>query len=355
VNDDGYADVIIGDAETGVRLYYGSATGLSAQPGWTVTSSSLPFSCELADSVAAGDVNGDGYADVIAGDSCGGAAGGGIAYVFYGNGGSGLRLHPQQKQTNGTTPIGLLGKSDSETSFVLQAEVTPAGPGDLHLQWEVKPLGTPFNGTGLGTSMVQGNGPESFTESVTSLSGLVSGLSEGTFYHWRLRIVSSDPFIPRSPWVSLSGNSLTETKFRTAGCIDRDADGYGALGDASCLSLVPDCSDSSAGAWDTPGETLSLGFTTGTTLAWSPPASGALASALVYDTLRSTVAGDFLSLSTVCIESDNGPDTVATDATVPALGQVFFYLNRAQDACPVGQGSLGTSSSGAPRQGRTCP
>jgi hypothetical protein len=154
--------------------------------------------------------------------------------------------------------------------------------------------------------------------------------------------------------MSLAGNNVTETKFRTAGCVDGDGDGFGALDDPSCPSLVLDCDDQSASAWGTPGETLNLRFTSGTTLDWEPPADpGAPAPDLLYDTLRSGSPDDFLSA--ICLESDDGPNTTATDGTIPSVGQVLFYLTRAQNACPQGAGSLGTNSSGAPRAGVDCP
>ena len=64
--------------------------------------------------------------------------------------------------------------------------------------------------------------------------GLVGGLVAATFYHWRVRTVSSNPFFPRSPWMSLAGNNVTQTKLRTGGCIDGDGDGY-ETGDPSCV------------------------------------------------------------------------------------------------------------------------
>lgn len=80
---------------------------------------------------------------------------------------------------------------------------------------------------------------------------------------------------------------------------------------------------------------------------------GSPASALVYDTLRSGVASNFLLAD--CVESDNGPNTTATDSAARSVGQVFFYLTRAQNSCPEGTGSLGTDSSGNPRVGTDCP
>ncbi len=71
VNGDGYSDVIVGalgySSDAGrVYVYYGSASGLSLLSGWTAESgqSGARMGCSVS---TAGDVNGDGYSDIIVG------------------------------------------------------------------------------------------------------------------------------------------------------------------------------------------------------------------------------------------------------------------------------------------------
>ncbi|RZD31675.1 MAG: hypothetical protein CXT74_04860, partial [Methanobacteriota archaeon] len=102
VNGDGYADVIVGaryndgaatDAGE-VYVYHGSSSGLSATPDWSDQGEAAGdhFSYHLA---SAGDVNGDGYADVIVGAIKNDGAGtdAGEAYVYHGSS-SGLSATP---------------------------------------------------------------------------------------------------------------------------------------------------------------------------------------------------------------------------------------------------------------------
>jgi hypothetical protein len=94
VNGDGYADVVVGAAyfsndqtnEGRAFLYLGSATGLSIAPAWTAESDQLlsRFGSTVA---GAGDVNGDGYDDVVVGaeEYDGAYTDGGKAFLYLGS------------------------------------------------------------------------------------------------------------------------------------------------------------------------------------------------------------------------------------------------------------------------------
>jgi hypothetical protein len=76
VNGDGFDDLIVGaplfsgaGLESGkVYVYFGSRHGLSRTPGWTATGSGQGFAQFGAGVASAGDVNGDGYADLLVGE-----------------------------------------------------------------------------------------------------------------------------------------------------------------------------------------------------------------------------------------------------------------------------------------------
>jgi hypothetical protein len=168
---------------------------------------------------SAGDVNGDGFSDVIVGalrfDN--GETDEGRAYVYYGNGGSGLRQEVRQFRPSTTTPIVPALKTNSLNSVTLQKRrQSIAGRSTMQLEFEVKPLGTAFNGLGL-----QNTGFSLHATGGTPTSALIGGLSDRTLYKWRVRQVEKSTgigyiLLPRSRWYYPAGVAPTESHFQVS-------------------------------------------------------------------------------------------------------------------------------------------
>ncbi|HKY31375.1 MAG TPA: FG-GAP-like repeat-containing protein [Candidatus Polarisedimenticolia bacterium] len=356
VNGDGYSDVVVGayvydngQADEGrAYAYLGSAAGLATTPAWTAESDQgfAHFGFSVA---TAGDVNRDGYADVLVGapDFDNGQFNEGRTHLYYGNGRDGLDRAPRQVRADDTAPIALLGKSDAETSFRLGARGrTPSGRGAIRLEWEVKPLESAFDGTGIGTSSARDTGaPDPLNPdggSATDFNEPVTGLAGATAYRWRSRTASPDPYFPRSPWMSLAGSAVTEKKLRTAGCVDGDGDGFGAFLDPFCPGPLVDCDeadptvypgapelndgqdnqcpgDPGHGSTDEIGGSIVL--EPGGDVCWSD-SSGAVG----YEVARST-SPDFVPCGILLPAGGAGP--CVADPDVPPPGGIFYYLLRA--------------------------
>ena len=86
---------------------------------------------------------------------------------------------------------------------------------------------------------------------------------------------------------------------------------------------------------------------------WDPPASGG-GTVWTYDVLTSPNPNDFVSAASCLLCADPAAPS-CTDSTIPGPGGTTSYLVRARNACPSGEGSLGTDSNGNPRAGRSCP
>lgn len=128
VNGDGYSDVIVGASGVSSNigaayLFLGSATGLSTSPSTTLSGNfnDLFFGCSVA---SAGDVNGDGYSDVIVGAFGTGTLNQGAAYLFTGSV-SGLSTSPS------ATLIGIGGSDWFGSSVASAGDVNGDGYSDV--------------------------------------------------------------------------------------------------------------------------------------------------------------------------------------------------------------------------------
>jgi hypothetical protein len=224
VNGDGYADVIVGEPNWAdlaypyqgkVWVHYGSIGGLDTTDDWSHASgeSRAFFGSAVG---TAGDVNGDGYADIVVGawgweDT---EKAEGKVFVYYGNGGKSKGLKPQQYIAGGWRPIGRLGHSDATDSFnQCMIKRTPFGRGEVRIELEAKPILGLFNG--------QGTQLGSWTDTFLGEYGAclrATGLRANTPYHWRARLrynPGTTPFMPHSRWVTMPWNGWGEQDLRT--------------------------------------------------------------------------------------------------------------------------------------------
>ncbi|MGB6048950.1 MAG: FG-GAP-like repeat-containing protein [Flavobacteriales bacterium] len=181
VNGDGYSDVLIGasgmdGAKGRAMLYLGSASGLSATPAWTTYGENAQdqFGYCVA---SAGDVNGDGYSDVLVGAaSWPNYAWTGKAYLYLG-GSSGLSLTPAWTLT-GNLPDDRVGyalssagdvNGDGYSDVAVGAYMYNSGQGRAYV----------FHGSAGGLASTPdwvGTGdPQSFYAASISLAGDVNG------------------------------------------------------------------------------------------------------------------------------------------------------------------------------------
>jgi len=259
VNGDGYADVIIGAkfeshgqlSEGRAYLYLGGPTGLATTASWTAESNQALASFG-GSAGTAGDVNGDGYADVIVGagwyESSWLQLDEGYAALYYGNGGNGgLGARSRQRRLDDTAPIAPGGQSDGAGVQIALTGRTPLGRAAARLQWQIAPLGTPFTAT---TGVVVGTTPgwTALWSTGTEITQSVTGLVSGTDYHWRVRwLYAPDNVLgqPAGRWLHVPWNGWLETDFRTATVAETPIsdlaavnDGPTTLGQATTLTAT---------------------------------------------------------------------------------------------------------------------
>jgi flavodoxin len=177
VNGDGYNDIIVGAPvysnvqtnEGALYVYHGSASGVSITPALKIENDWA--NSRLGSSVAVADVNGDGYNDVVVG--CPGYANGqadeGAIYVYHGNSpGNGLRNNLILYNANLTIPLSSSSYIGDKFGIGLYAK-SLVGKTKGKLVWETRSISNAFSGTPVTNSTLYTSGQSAMTD--ISLNG----------------------------------------------------------------------------------------------------------------------------------------------------------------------------------------
>jgi hypothetical protein len=227
-NGDGYADVVVGapqyannqSGQGAAFVFTGSASGI-ANGGPVNAAAQLASNqaqAEVGSWVAgAGDVNADGYADVlaVAPNASFLQSGEGLAYLFLGNSPGRPVLARQRRGDGSGVAVQPWGASHSATGFTAELRAShPQGTGRVKAQLQACPPAVPFGHASCANMLtptwitVNGATPE------VLLSQTFSGLTNNTLYRWRARILHAPKTGPtptnpaHGPWRHFGAQSV---------------------------------------------------------------------------------------------------------------------------------------------------
>jgi len=173
LNGDGYSDIVIsalayanGETNEGeVLVYHGSPAGINttvqAQMESNQTNAYMGYSV-----ASAGDVNGDGYSDIIVGVQGynNGQASEGAAFIYLGNKGTNKKNNLRLYNTDLTTPISHSNINNPNLFGAGLFSKSPLGRAKGRLVWEVKQQGQAFSGNPITNSVSYYDRQVSFTD-----------------------------------------------------------------------------------------------------------------------------------------------------------------------------------------------
>ena len=225
LNGDGLGDFVVGAPNTtapeqqegSVLVFLGSAAASRLAPDTTYQSNitSQMLGASLA---PLGDLNADGFADVVAG-----ATGGtGQVYIYYGGGqGTFQPFYTTESHFGGLYRFRPGCSTRRRRSGGLAASGARPDAIDCSTSSSCKLQNEPFEGIPNRFSfneLYYDTGPASAPlGSWTYSSVYMFALWPGATYHWRARSKSRSPYFPRGRWISPQARPMGESDFRTGG------------------------------------------------------------------------------------------------------------------------------------------
>jgi hypothetical protein len=197
VNGDGYSDVIVGaylfdngQTDEGVAyVYHGAASGVSTIPAAQLECNQAGAAMGIGVS-SAGDVNGDGYSDVIVGANGfdNGQTDEGAAFVYHGNEDGNLYRNTRQYRSDLVTPV-VTGTGQGGNFGIGHFARSHYGRTKVKLVWEVFSEGNAFSGASITHSVAFQGISANWTDIGTAgieIKELLSGV--GDYDKWRVRV-----------------------------------------------------------------------------------------------------------------------------------------------------------------------
>ncbi len=228
---DGYPDLVAGAFGTNrLAVFCGGASGLAPEP-CRAAAGVGQFGASVS---SRGDLDADGFSDVLVSSPIFGASNGRVSWFGGGEaeGPAPRTTRPRAVQPGTGAPVPPGGLTVA-SSFDVAWTVLPArGSSKVRLELEVKPHGTPFDGSGL----VEGDWVESGVAGA-ELAVTFDGVPE-TAYHWRARVAyhpAESRFARRGGWIPGRASSPLGVHLRTF----PDSDGDGVSDSEDCEPADP--------------------------------------------------------------------------------------------------------------------
>jgi hypothetical protein len=235
VDGDGLSDVLVGAVfqdmggpqDQGRAYVYRGPLPAGASPFWTASGGTM--FANMGHSLAnAGDVNGDGWSDLVLGMPGYNGTGyrQGLSRVYYGAQGAGsFQLGLGYHFTAPTHRLQADCLSDPGGIFLISTARSAAGRSKVRLQYRVSPaLALPAPVVNGFTTWTATGAPGS-NGSLAAIFAGASPLTNGVPYSWQMRTLARNVYFPTGPWRSPARSGRLETDFRVPGAYLDVADG----------------------------------------------------------------------------------------------------------------------------------